>query len=113
MNDEQWKETVGRIQDTFRVLGHEMVRGDELTGDIETIEFESPQGRMKLERTSKPRVIGQSALGSKRIGGNVAVRYQYSATERINTVKAFRMEPGSGEWVEIAGTGRSPVYGAS
>ncbi len=111
MNDEQWKETVGRIQDTFRVISHEMVRGDELTGDVETIEFESPQGRMKLERTSKPRIVGQSALGSKRIGGSVSVKYQYSPTDRVNTVKAYRMEPGSGEWTEVGGTRNTSFYG--
>ncbi len=101
MNDEQWRETIGRIQDTFKVLNHEIVRGDEVSGDIEHIEFETPQGKMKLERVSKPRVVGKSALGSKRIGGSVSVRYEYSATEKIHTVRAFRWDDQSGEWKEI------------
>lgn len=109
MNDEQWKETVGRIQDTFKVLNHEVVRGDEVSGDVELIEFESPQGRMKLERVSKPRVVGKSALGSKRIGSAVSVRYEYSPTDRVHTVKAFRWNEASGEWEAIA----APVSGSN
>lgn len=101
MNDEQWRETIGRIQDTFKVLDHEVVRADEVTGDTERIEFETPQGKMKLERVSKPRVVGKSALGSKRIGGSVSVRYQYSATEKVHTMKAYRWDEQSGDWKEI------------
>lgn len=109
MNEEQWQETIGRIQDSFRVLEHEVVRGDEATGDVERIVFESPQGRMKLERISKPRVIGKTALGSKRIGSSVSVQYHYSPTERIHTVKAYRWDEVSGDWKEVSGT-RSPSH---
>lgn len=109
MNDEQWKETIGRIQDTFKVLNHEMVKDEGGSGDVEFIEFESPQGRMKLERTSKPRVVGKTTLGSKRIGSSVSVRYEYSPTDRVHTVKAYRWNEASGRWEEIT----APVGGAS
>ena len=77
MQDEQWKDVIGRILDTFKVLNHEVTRGDELTGDVESIEFETLQGKMKLERTSKPRVVGKSAIGSKRMGSSSSVKYEY------------------------------------
>ncbi|MBI4426262.1 MAG: hypothetical protein HY567_01690 [Candidatus Kerfeldbacteria bacterium] len=109
MHDEQWKETVGRIQDTFRVLSHEVVRGDEVSGDVEFIEFESPQGRMKVERTSKPRIVGKTALGSKRIGSSVSVHYEYSPTDRVHTVKAYRWNDVKGDWDEVT----APTGGAS
>ncbi|MFH0828996.1 MAG: hypothetical protein V1907_02335 [Candidatus Kerfeldbacteria bacterium] len=111
MHDEQWKDTIGRIQDTFKVERHEVTRGDEASGDLEVIEFETPQGRMKLERVSKPRVIGKTALGSKRIGSNVSVKYQYSATEKVHTVRAFRWDAARGDWLEIMGKNESTPYG--
>lgn len=101
MQDEQWKDTVTRIEDTFHVLRHEVIRGDEVSGDHEVIEFETPRGRMKLERVSKPRVIGKSALGSKRIGGSVNVKYEYSATERTHHVNAFQWSEASQDWTPI------------
>ena len=101
MHDEQWKETIGRVQDSFHVLDHQIITGDQVSGDVEYIEFETPQGKIRLERTSKPRVVGKSALGSRRIGGSVSVQYQYSATDRIHTVKAFRWDDRTSEWVEL------------
>jgi len=100
MQDEQWKDVIGRIQDTFNVLNHQVTRGDEFTGDIESIEFETPQGKMKLERTSKPRVVGKTAIGSKRIGSSSTVKYQYSETDKIHTMKAYRWQ--NEEWSEIS-----------
>lgn len=111
MNDEQWRETVGRIQDSFRVLDHQHIRGDEVTGDLEFIEFESPQGKMKLERTSKPRVIGKTAIGSKRIGSAVKVHYEYSSTDRVHTVKAYRWDPRLTTWQEILPGNGMPPHG--
>jgi hypothetical protein len=110
MQDEQWKDVIGRIQDTFRVLDHEVTRGDELTGDVESIEFETPQGKMKLERTSKPRVVGKTAIGSKRIGSSSTVKYQYSETDRVHTVKAYRWEDEA--WMEISGQGGGMPLGS-
>lgn len=112
MHDEQWRETVGRIQDTFTVLEHEVVRGDPESGDVEFIVFQSPQGKMKLERTSRPRVVGKNAIGSKRIGGTVSVKYEYSSSEFVHTLKAFRWNERRNDWDEVAapgGTSGSPA----
>lgn len=106
MKDEQWKDVVGRVLDTFTVLNHEVTRGDEFTGDVESIEFETPRGTMKLERTSKPRVIGKSAIGSKRIGSSSTVKYEYSATEKVHIFKAYRLVGGA--WEEISSGGATP-----
>lgn len=109
MKNDQWQETVGRIQDTFHVVSHEVVRGDEYSGDVETLVFDGPQGRMKLERTSRPRVTGKSAIGSKRIGGSVKVQYQYSATEKVHTVKAFRWNPQRSTWDDVTDGAGNPA----
>lgn len=101
MQDEQWRDTVTRIEDTFKVTRHEVVRGDEVSGDTETIEFETPQGRMKLERTSRPRVIGKSGLASNRIGSGATIKYEYSATEKIHSVTAFRWNESEQGWAAI------------
>lgn len=98
MNDDRWQDTVTRIEDAFKILQHEIIRGDDVSGDREIIEFESPQGRVKLERISKPRVMGKSALSSKRIGGGATVKYEYSATEKIHTVNAYRWDTAANDW---------------
>lgn len=101
MQDEQWRDTVTRIEDTFKVTAHDVVRGDEVSGDMETIEFETPQGKMKLERVSRPRIIGKSGLVSNRIGSGATVKYEYSSTEKIHTVTAFRWDDTKLDWTAI------------
>lgn len=101
MQDEKWRETLGRIKDTFDVLAHEQIHGDAVSGEVEFIEFVTPGGKMKLERTSKPRVIGKTAIGSKRIGSTATVQYQYSDTEKIHIFKAYRWDERLQAWTEI------------
>ena len=102
MNDERWRETVNKIKDTFEVVSErqEEFGQDDGPGSVEIIEFRGPLGLMKLERTTQPLVLGKKTIGSRRIGSQVTVEYQYSDSEKVHKFKAYRSTP-SGQWVEM------------
>ena len=101
MTDEKWQETIGQIKDSFKVVEDVTEPLADGPGEVEWIIFEGPLGRMKLERISKPVVTDEKALGSKRIGSDKTIIRHYSETERVYTLKAYRLDPDTDEWVEI------------
>ena len=102
MTDEQWEETVDRAEKQFGV-GE---RGEEALaegGYVAWIEFEGPQGRMKLERTVKPRLKEARMTFSKRIGSGVVVKKVYDPEAMVSFMKAYRWNEGSDDWEEMRG----------
>jgi hypothetical protein len=90
VNDERWYELAERIRDTFRVtldVEHPLDPGP---GRIEEIEFESPRGKMRLERVSRPVVLDRRTHFSKRIGGQMSEEFVYSDTEFSHRVAFYR-----------------------
>ena len=74
-------------------------------GKIEQLKFTGPLGKMKLERTTKPRVIDKQTLHSNRAGSGVRVNYVYSKDETSQFMKAYKWNEENEEWEEIdAGT---------
>ena len=63
---------------------------------------DGPLGRMKLNRTTKPRVLGKKIIGSKRIGSDTTVEYLYSDTEKSHQFGAYRWNEDEQTWVEMA-----------
>ncbi|OGY51329.1 MAG: hypothetical protein A3J59_02575 [Candidatus Buchananbacteria bacterium RIFCSPHIGHO2_02_FULL_56_16] len=104
MTDERWQDILGHIKDKFEVLDHrtEALAAEEGPGSIEVIEFNGPLGRMKLNRTTKPRVLGKKIIGSKRIGSDTTVEYLYSDTEKSHQFGAYRWNEDEQTWVEMA-----------
>ena len=106
MTDEKWANTVGKIKDAFKVLeeGSEPLplQGN---GMLEWIAFAGPLGKMKLERTAHPRVVGKNVTHSKRIGSTAAVEYVYDATDIVQYVKAYKWNEGASAWEEFRDAG--------
>ncbi|MBU0707652.1 hypothetical protein KKG41_04740 [Patescibacteria group bacterium] len=103
MTDEKWQETKGQIKDSFEVLEEDMAELNDSPGTVETILFNGPLGKMKLVRTSIPLVVGEKALGSRRIGSDKTIQKKYSDTETVHTLKAFRYEEETDTWVKVDG----------
>lgn len=101
MTDEKWQETKGKIKDSFEVLDERIEDFVDEPGTIETIEFVGPLGRMRLERTSKPLVVGERAVGARRIGSQKTIQKEYSAEEKVHYIKAYKFDEGNEEWTEI------------
>lgn len=61
MNDDKWYDVVDKIKDRFEIIEREKMDLDD-GGLEEAIVFDSPLGKMKVVRTSRPRGVhkGQS-----------------------------------------------------
>lgn len=70
-------------------------------GKVERIEFIGPLGQMKLERTTKPKVLDKKTLYSNRAGSDMRVDYIYSPDEVVQYMKAYKWDENDEEWTEI------------
>ncbi len=101
MTDERWEEVIDRIKETFPVIDHEHEDLDPGPGTREYVSFTGPAGKMRLERTVKPRVLEVRGQGSKRAGSHTAIDFHYSNSEFVHTVKAYRWDDARAEWVDM------------
>lgn len=108
MTDGKWDNLIFMIEEKFGILARHKgpveiskdTKGESIMGDIESIEFETPNGKMKIERFGRPKVIDKKVLSTKRIGGRVAVDYVYSKEEKSYGVKLYRLDENS-HWQEV------------
>ncbi len=101
MTDERWIEIKAIIEDKFEILHSSVEEIGENGGTVEIIEFISPMGKIRLERTNQPLVIDKKVIGSKRIGSEHKVQFVYSETERVHKFKAYRWNDESNSWIEM------------
>ncbi|MFA6197800.1 MAG: hypothetical protein WC734_01420 [Patescibacteria group bacterium] len=100
MTDEKWQATIGQIKDSFEVFEEQREDLEDEPGFIEWIVFQSPLGRMKLERTTHHWVTGNKVKGSKRIGSDVSIQKEYSE-EVAHKLRAYKWDEAANEWAEI------------
>ena len=112
MTDERWQEVISQIKDNFKVLAE---RQEDLAkepggGTVEVIEFIGPLGKMKLERTTQPKILDKKTIGSRRIGSDTKVEYIYSDTELVHRFKAFKWNETDNIWVEVEREYNSNIF---
>jgi len=102
MSPEKWQQIKGQVQDQFKNVEVTKVELEEPeTGNIEAVIFDGPLGQMKLEYITRPVVIDKKTHGSRRIGSYTDVEYVYSQTEFSHSLKAFKWDDNSSDWIEI------------
>ena len=101
MNDEKWEDLVTRIERKLKVIEKKVTTADEGRTSIETVIFQGPEGRMKLERVSKPLVVDKKMHYSRRIGSKSEVEYVYSPTDKVHRVRLFKWSDAMKEWEEL------------
>jgi len=101
MDDERWEELVNQIELKLKIQEKKTVTGPDSKTKIETIIFLGPEGKMKLERTSKPLVLDKKVHYSKRIGSAPSVEYIYSPTEKVQRVQLFKWSEKDHDWEEV------------
>jgi len=109
MQDEKWENLIFMIEEKFGIVDRkeeniEVARTSTnqlIFGKKESVEFNSPQGKMKVERICRPKVLDKKVLSAKRIGGKVAVDYIYSEEEKTYQVKLYRFDEKENNWQEI------------
>lgn len=91
MTDAKWGEILDRVESSFTI---ENQGREELTeapgGFVEFVEFTSPMGYLRLERSTTPRVEKTSAAGGSKYGAGSFVEKVYSETETVNTFSAWK-----------------------
>lgn len=103
MNDDNWFDLKDKLRDRFgEVIGNissetrEDDVGHPLTTTTETLEFDSPMGRLKIERVSHPKIINKKAHYHK--GAGVAkVELVLSEDEMSHRLNVYKKDE-AGEW---------------
>ena len=100
MDQDKWGEILDRVQAQFEVLEHSQTPGAENIGEVETLIFVGPMGKIKLLWITHPVVLDRKVIGAHRRGASSGkYEYVYSDTEKSHKLEAFREV--DGEWQEL------------
>ena len=105
MRPDQWKEIKEKIRSTFDVDYDDVEdivipSGEKIPGTVEVIEFDGPQGLMRVEYTTKPKQVGRKVHTSTRIGAEGHEEIQLSDTETVNYLTVYKLNDDD-EWVKV------------
>ena len=102
MLPEKWQQIVGNIKDNFEVIECDRQRFEEQGGiDVESIIFNGPLGKMKLEFITKPAVLDRKTKFSNRLGAETVVEYVYSQEEKNHKLIAYKWDEALNNWLEM------------
>ncbi len=105
MTYERWQDIINKIKSQFTVLTEGKEPLPEGPGEREFVEFQGPQGKIKLELVKRPVVLDKKTHYSKRIGSSTAIEYVYDEKEQSLTFHAYSWDEAIADWQEIkAGT---------
>ncbi len=103
MNDDKWQDILLKVKEKFTI--EEQTTAEDLEierSKIETVIFSSPIGRIKMVRTTTPRVLDKKTVYSRRAGSDMAVQYDYSDTEFVQNLKIFKWDDLQEDWVKAS-----------
>jgi len=99
MTKEKWEQTKELIKKKFEVISEAKVKEKEK--EIETIEFQGPLGKMKLEWVIKPKVLDiRTSHTAKRAGATGRIEQVLSKTEKVSYMKVYIFKEEA--WIEIS-----------
>lgn len=91
MTRERWENILDKISASFPEAEHRREKLDDGSGGTkEIVEFTSPLGKVKLEFTEKPRLLGEKTSYSRRIGANVNVEKKYDPDDMVSFLNAYK-----------------------
>lgn len=113
MNDEKWGDIIDLIQQKFGIIEHvkdEISIGDDFEEDkareqVESIIFDGPLGRMKVQRITRPVIIDKKAHYTKTQGKGAQIEYTYSEDEFSHRVVAYKWDDLENNWIEMEAGG--------
>ena len=101
MTEEKWQDIIFNIKEKFEVLNEDSGELEGVPGSFESLEFESPLGKVKIERVIKPKLLEEKTITSKRIGADVRVEKIYSEDETVSFIRAYKKNNQTDAWEEI------------
>jgi hypothetical protein len=99
MTETKWKEIKHRIRENFEISDE--YEEDMDPGTSEALEFDGPQGKMKVRFVVKPKMLDKKTEYSNRVGSNVKVEYVYSEDEFVSYLQAFVWSDAANDWQKI------------
>ncbi len=116
MNDEKWNNLIDSLETKFGGLEKSVINkkelsfaGKEIITTVEQIIFDSPMGKMKIERTTRPAILDKKIHYSHTSNSRGNTEYIYSETEKSHQVKLYKKMPGENDWQEIE-TGKGFLF---
>lgn len=105
MNNEQWSD----LKEKIRTKGIEISEktedatsfddlGNKIPAKKEVLEFSTEMGKIKIERTSRPKILDKKAHYHKGTGGQAKLEYVLSPDEISHKVEVFRRDEDLDEW---------------
>lgn len=108
MKAELWSEILDRLEDQYGELDVEKLSetreddtGQKLTSDIQRVEFETAQGRMRVELVTAPMILDKKTHYTHTSGARANVEYVLSDTEKTQRIRAYRYDDDTDDWIEI------------
>lgn len=101
MTDERWAEVAEKIRSAFPDHEHEKETILDGRGVIESFVFAGPTGRLKLERTKRPRIVGEKGMAAKRIGAESTIEKVYSNEDTVDFVVVYQWNDARDDWVKM------------
>lgn len=101
MTDERWQEVLEHVKETFTVSEHdtEEYPHEDGGGSVEFVVFESPMGKIRMERDVHAKVVGTKVTASRRIGSAAREEKMYSSDEMVDTLHVYRWDASQDDWV--------------
>ncbi len=110
MQDEQWENLLDSLEIKFGKLNRKQQTttrtddvGHEIKSDEEWVEFETPMGRMKLSRVTRPMILDKKFHYTHTGGSKGKVEYILSDTEKSHKVTLYQWNHIENGWQEVKG----------
>ena len=104
MNDEKWSDLKEKIENRFGGFDDYVEEvfieddlGHRIPQKIESLEFKSDLGYLKIERTSHPKIVDRKAHYHKGAGG-ADVEYVTSEDEFTYKITVYKKDEVTGQW---------------
>jgi hypothetical protein len=108
MDDNRWEDLILELNRKFKVeeerfedLIMQTQDGPVKQGQAEVLIFETPMGKIKLVRESKPIVLDKKEHYSHQQGKTARIEYKFSDSEFSHKMKAYKWSDDEDDWVEM------------
>ena len=112
MNAELWGDILDRLEEQYGKLDVEKLSetreddtGQKLTSEIKRVEFDSAQGKMRVELVTAPMILDKKTHYTHTAGARANVEYVLSDTEKTQRIRAYRYDEDTDDWIEINTSG--------
>ncbi len=108
MQEDKWIDLIDNLEIKFGQLDRKSQKttseddtGHKIDTFEEWVEFDTPMGRMKLSRITRPMIIDKKFHYTHSAGGKGKVEYITSDTEKSHKTKLYKWDDFKDDWQEI------------